>query len=341
MKCIKPVYILAANQISIQEPLTDNWIDNPIIYEGNYNEAIDPQFRQWLSPGEARRLGKIMKRAVATSAMTMEKSGITCPDAIITATGLGCVKNTELFLTDLCNNGEQLLKPTQFMQSTHNTIGSLIAILNKCHGYNVTYANGDTSTENALLDAITQLSLGEINTALVGAHDEMTPCYYTLLERIGYYGVNQMVTASETAVSFMLSTDRNKGQGHCYIDDITILYKPTDNQLSSMFEKAEDIDCIIAGHNGKQETDEKYNAVIDRYLSDTTVMQYKNIFGENMTASALGIYAAATILSRQRYPEVMKVRQGHKNTIDSILCLNISGDYMAAVKLKVNTSQSY
>lgn len=339
MKCTKPIYILAANHISIQEPLTDSWIDNPVIYEGSYNEAIDPQFKQWMSPGEARRLGKIMKRAVATSAVVMEQSGVSTPDAIITATGLGCVKNTELFLTDLCNNGEQLLKPTQFMQSTHNTIGSLIAILNKCHGYNVTYANGDTSTENALLDAVTQLTLGDIDNALVGAHDEMTPCYYTLLERIGYYGVEQMVTSGETAVSLMLSTHPGKDTC-CVIENISVMYKPTDSQLTRHLTEVGHIDCVMAGFNGKPETDIKYNRLIDRYFNDATVLQYKNIFGESMTASALGIYAATAILSRQKYPETMTVRKGHNNAINSILCLNISGDYIAVVKLNVHSNQS-
>ncbi len=116
----KPIYIRSAKQISIQHPLSDNWISNPIEGLTGYNEAIDPDFRNWMSTGEARRLGKIMKRAVVTSSECMKSSQISLPDAIVTATGLGCVKNTELFLTDLCTQGESLLKPTQFMQSTHN-----------------------------------------------------------------------------------------------------------------------------------------------------------------------------------------------------------------------------
>ncbi len=339
MKCTKPIYILATNQISIQEPLTDNWIENPVIYEGLYHEAIDPPFKKWLSPGEARRLGKIMKRAVATSAVTMEQSGIQDPDAIITATGLGCVKNTELFLTDMCNNGEQLLKPTQFMQSTHNTIGSLIAILNRCHGYNVTYANGDTSTENAMLDAVTQLTSGDIRTALVGAHDEMTPCYYTLLERIGYYGAEGMVTSGETAVSFMLSTETDNA-ADCMVEYIDVMYRPTDNQLSGLVNEIGSIDCIMAGLNGRHDTDDKYNSLIARHFNNSTILQYKNLFGESMTASALGIYAATTILSRQRYPEAMLVRNGVNSKIDNILCINMSGDYIAILKLSTGKRQS-
>lgn len=332
MKLTCPVYILSANQISIQQPLSDEWIESPIIIEGAYNEAVDPQFRQWLSPGEARRLGKIMKRAVATSAVTMEQSGVSCPDAIITATGLGCVKNTELFLTDLCNNGEQLLKPTQFMQSTHNTIGSLIAILNKCHGYNVTYAHGDISTENALIDAVTQMELGDITTALIGAHDEMTPNYYTLLERIGYYGLEGMVSSGETAVSFMLSTDV-KRSALCRLTDIAAVYRPDSKRLEKILAEMGPADCVIAGMNGRPETDNRYREIISTCFPDATVLRYKNLFGESMTASALGIYAGAKILALGRYPAEMLVSGQASDRFDSIICLNVSGDNIAAVKL--------
>jgi len=333
MKSREPIYILAANQISIQEPLSNQWLKEPVLYSGDYHEAIDPQFKQWLSPGEARRLGKIMKRAVVTSAITMQESGVTPPDAIITATGLGCVKNTELFLTDLCTNGEQLLKPTQFMQSTHNTIGSLIAILNKCHGYNVTYANGDISTEIALVDAITQLATGDIKTALVGAHDEMTPCYHTLLKRIGYYGVDGMVTSGETAVSMMLSSDNN-GRAICKIDDILVIHHPSQQQLERKLSAFGQPDCIIAGFNGKPETDNKYHRLIQTFFPKTDILlQYKNIFGENMTASALGIYASATILANQIYPKEMVVKGQTNTSINDIVCLNINRENIAAIKL--------
>ena len=45
--------------------------------------------------------------------------------------------------------GENCLKPSLFMQSTHNTIGSLIGIVLKCHGYNNTYSHEGISFESA------------------------------------------------------------------------------------------------------------------------------------------------------------------------------------------------
>ena len=333
MKPIRPIYITAACQISIQEPLCDSWLLDPRTNLTGYNEAIDPAFKEWMSPGEARRLGKIMKRAVVTSVECMRSSGITEPDAIITATGLGCVKNTELFLTDMCTQGESLLKPTQFMQSTHNTIGSLIAILNKCHGYNVTYAQGDISTDVALLDAVTQLSLGDITTALVGAHDEMTPNYYTLLNRCGYYGGKSMVPSGEVAVSFMFTTEKGKS-ALCKIDDISVLYRPTNDAISKCIALTGETDCILAGYNGKIETDARYNEILAlTKRNDLPVLQYKNIFGEAMTASAFGIYAAAKIISNGKIHESMLHNGIRPAAFNSIAILNASGNNLSVIKL--------
>lgn len=320
-----PVYIKSVSQISIQQPMGEEWIETPVIPDGQYNEAIDPSFRDFLSAGEARRLGKIMKRAVATSVTALEKAGITCPDAIITATGLGCVKNTELFLTDLCNIGESLLKPTQFMQSTHNTIGSLVAILNKCHGYNVTYAHKGVSMEVALLDAVMQMSLGDIGNALVGAHDEMTPLYYQMLCRIGFLGCEGMVTSGETAVAMTLDS---KAEGAlCRIADMGVYYRLSESRIDRVMQSVSArygrIDAVMAGYNGTAENDAMYDRIINRSFPGATVMRYKNLFGEGYTASAFGIYTAATIIDRQACHPSM-IMCGNARQWSNILCLNCS-----------------
>ena len=51
------------------------------------------------------------------------------PDAIITGTGLGCLEDTEKFLTAMVTNKEEFLTPTSFIQSTHNTVSAQIALL--------------------------------------------------------------------------------------------------------------------------------------------------------------------------------------------------------------------
>lgn len=135
----------------------------------------DPDFREVISPMEARRMGRLLKRAVWCSAKALEEAGITMPDAIITATDYGCVENTESFLEGMLHPDQAPMRPVHFMQSTHNTIGSVIAIRLGCHGYNATYSHVGCSLQSALNDAMMQLQLGDIDTALVGWYDERTP----------------------------------------------------------------------------------------------------------------------------------------------------------------------
>ena len=150
-------------------------------------EDIDQlqEIREYLSPGEARRMGKLLKAATITSLKALRQAGVERPDAIITATAYGMLETSEKFLLDMLENGEETLSPTLFMQSTHNTIGSSIAIRTKCHGYNVTYTQGKDSLQWALRDAKRLIETGRAKTVLVGCHDEATPTLQDLFRRMG------------------------------------------------------------------------------------------------------------------------------------------------------------
>ena len=204
----RPIYVLSAKQISLQQPLSEAWMDQPLAYDVPFTRSIDPSFKEYVSPIEARRMGKILKRALATSKEALKEAGLDTVDAIITGTGYGCIENTEFFLDALSNEGEQMLKPTYFMQSTHNTISSLVAIQTKNHGYNVTYSHKGISFDSALQDAWWQFKLGTINTALVGGHDEMTETFYHILKKGGVMGKDEE-RCGESAVSMVLSASRH------------------------------------------------------------------------------------------------------------------------------------
>lgn len=135
----------------------------------------DPDFKEVVSPLEARRMGRLLKRAVWCSTKALQQAGVAVPDAVITATDYGCMENSEAFLEGVLEWEGAAMRPVHFMQSTHNTIGSLIAIRLGCHGYNATYSHAGYSFQSALRDALMQLRLGEAETVLVGWYDERTP----------------------------------------------------------------------------------------------------------------------------------------------------------------------
>lgn len=141
--------------------------------------------REFISPMEARRMGKLLKASTLTSLRALKEAGLDCPDAIIAATANGMLEFTEKFLEDIDANNEGLLKPTLFMQSTHNTLSSAIAIRTKCHGYNITYSQGEQSFKWAMRDAERLIRTGKAKSVLVGYHEESTPLFQEFCNRAG------------------------------------------------------------------------------------------------------------------------------------------------------------
>ncbi len=320
------IYIQAAEQISIQQPLSDKWFEEPFLSDSVYVRAVEPNYKEYLEPNAARRMGKILKRAIVTSRTALKNSGIGQPDAIISGTGLGCIENTEIFLDAMVRNGEEFLQPTHFMQSTHNTISSLIGIDLKCHGYNSTYVHKGVSFESALLDAYLQFSEGKIKTALVGGYDEMTPNYFLLLSRLGYWRPQtengtlkrgEEAFAGETSVSFVLQSEKNEKSKAC-IGGVELLYQPTSGQLQQSLHKLlqqndctlQDIDAVLLGVSGNQANDAVYEQNAAILFPNRPFIGSKTIFGESYTASGLGLYAAVTCLQKQAVPEHMLITSG-------------------------------
>lgn len=302
------VYIKAATQISMQQPLSEAWMTAPVEHTEPYVRSLDPNFRDWLNPLESRRMGKILKRALVTAQKVMHDSGVQQPDAVITGTGLGCIENTELFLDQLCREGEEMLKPTYFMQSTHNTISSLISIHDHLHGYNTTYSHKSVSFDSAFLDAYTQLLLGDIHTALVTGNDEMTPTYFSILQRAGYVGQPGQVAAGEASVAMMLTTDPTDAL--CEVEEVRMSVK--DIQLPSS-----PVDLLVLGTNGVPQNDSLYQKVA-RQMPEVETFEYKRLFGESYTVSGIGVYAAAHLVSKGRANRILFVNHSDEYDVTYI-----------------------
>lgn len=331
------VYIQAATQISIQQPLCEQWMTAPVLHSQPFVKAVNPVFRDFIPPNEARRMGNIMKRAIVTALKVLAHTGVDHPDAIITGTGIGCLDYTERLLDSLTENGEEAFSPTFFMQSTHNTVSSAIAIYTKTHGYNTTYSHGQLSFDLALQDAWMQMQLGNIATALVGGHDEMVDSYINLLCKTGYLSMNGMVPCGEVAVSALLTTHtpphsslNSPLNSHlCELPSIRI--SPLSSHLSplldSMLHEAgltiNDISAVMVGTNGKEENDSVYANLANALFPDKTLLHYKHLFGENYTASAFAVYAAAHCLKAGTIPPCLVVGTGKiPPQLTSILLVN-------------------
>lgn len=334
------VYIQSANQLSVQHPLSDEWFDNPVYYDEKRVPTIDPHFPDYLSPLLSRRMCTLLKRAVVMSRLTLKEAGVEKPDAIISGTGLGCIDNTEKFLISIMENEEKFLQPTYFMQSTHNIISSTVAIDLKCHGYNNSFVHRGVSFENALLDALMQFKQGRINHALVGGYDELTDNYYTLFEKMGTWDFRPEAEpenslskrncfAAEVSVNMLLGTEKNE-QTRCEVNDVELMFRPTYAQmretLDRMLAKAgcelSDIDAVLTGINTNPANDDVYFDVVANVLENRPMLQYKHIFGESFSSSAMAFYVAMTCLRKGRIPSSLLVDKDVAPGVKRILVYN-------------------
>ena len=103
-------------------------------------------------------------------------------DAIVVATGLASLHNSELFLCSLIDPEQSILSPTPFINSVHNTISGEIALHTQNKGYSITYSQGGLSFEGALLDSI--LLTKEGKNVIVGGVDEAIPILDNLSVKI-------------------------------------------------------------------------------------------------------------------------------------------------------------
>lgn len=144
---------------------------------------LDADYKQFISPGEARRMTPQIRQTLAVALKAISDSQIN-PEAIVCATQYGCMANSVMFLDDMLNSNESELKPTLFIQSTHNTMASMVAIKQQNHGYNITYSHKNTSWEDAILDVSMQIQLGMLKSALVIEFDEYVEKWDDMLQTI-------------------------------------------------------------------------------------------------------------------------------------------------------------
>lgn len=174
-----------------------------------------------------RRMSRIVKMATATAFECVGSvEGIAALDAIVTATGLGCLADSERFLEQIHRTEGQMLNPTPFIQSTFNTVGAQIALLAKNHCYNMTYVHRSRSFESALTDAMLQLKEGDARRVLAGAFDENTPTQHHIMERMGFW---RKAEDGECAV-FTLLTSEDSENSIAKISRVEFLDSPLSEQ---------------------------------------------------------------------------------------------------------------
>lgn len=172
------LYIHAAAVVAPEAAL-----DEPVIRL----TAKEPDYTGIIPPMQLRRTSKVVRMGMGTAHACLQAAGLAKPDAVIVGTALGCLGDTEVFLRKMVEQDEQMLTPTAFIQSTHNTVAGQIALATGCRGYNNTIVQHGHSFEGAVLAATLHLSEHPDENVLCGGADEMTETLLGLMQRIGVY----------------------------------------------------------------------------------------------------------------------------------------------------------
>lgn len=303
------LYIRSTGSISPQKTFGQApFLTDPIVYTGNRLNCIEPDYKEIIDAKLIRRMSRIIKMGVAAALECLKEAAVTQPDAIVTGTAYGCLQDTEVFLTRIVENKEEMLTPTAFIQSTHNTVGAQIALLLQCHNYNNTFVHRGFSFESALLDAMTLLLENPDHHVLVGGVDEITDTSHVILSRLGLY--RQGAAAGEGATFFLL-TGLPSLADYARLDAVSTFYNPrtttaAEQSISSFLASQSidihDIDLILTGRNGDKKNDAVYQQLGETIFKGRPLADYKDLCGEYPTSTAFALWMAANMLKTGQLP---------------------------------------
>ena len=315
-------------------------LQDPVEQTGNRMRCVEPDYLKYIDAKFIRRMSRIIKMGTAAAMECLQEAEVKNPDAIVMGTAYGCLEDTGIFMKKMAEQNEEMLTPTAFIQSTHNTIGAQIALLLQCHNYNNTFVHRGFSFESALLDAMMLLEENEASAVLAGAADEITDYSHAILSRFGLYK-NEAISntdlykakskgtiAGEGAAFFLLSNQSSE-KDYAVLDALYTFYKPAsikeiEEEITSFLKNQSltvaDIDIVIAGNNGDETGDEIYHQLKKDIFKHNALVNYKHLSGEYPTSTAFALWLAASVLKTQNLPGVLNVAAPQK--IKRILICN-------------------
>ena len=338
------MYIRATGNISPQLTYGHlSFLSETVEYFGNRLKCIEPDYKGVIDSKQIRRMSRVIRMGVASALECLHEAGIEMPDAITTGTAYGCLEDTGIFLSRMIEFNEELLSPTAFIQSTHNTIGAQIGLLIHCNNYNNAFVHSGFSFESALLDAIMLLKDKEASNVLIGAVDEITDISHTILNRTGLYKQTKIsnkeiykvkskgTIAGEGATFFLLSNIASSND-YAKLSGLKTFYKPKGvvdiqfNIISFLSENSitlNEIDLIILGKNGDNKSDEVYENLKTSIFCKNISVNYKNLCGEYPTAIAFALWISINIIKFNVIPEAIEYSGDRINKpINNILIYN-------------------
>jgi len=337
-------YIRGTGNISPQHTAGQgHFPEGPLLdHNGTRLSCSEPDYATLIDVKLIRRMSRIIRMGVAAAMECLKEAGVEKPGAIVTGTAYGCLEDTGQFITKMVANKEELLTPTAFIQSTHNTIGAQIGLMLQCNQYNNAFVHRGFSFESALLDAMMLLNEKDAAHVLVGAIDEITAISHTLLTRMGLYRRTETSSlglidnpgkgtmAGEGAAFFLLAADASE-KDLARLEGLSTLYKPDNTAaieerihsfLSEHHLTITDIDLVINGRNGDLKNDRVFDELDQVVFHQSCSITYKQLCGEYPTSTAFAVWLAAKLLKAGTVPGSLMNGKTRPDAIKRILVCN-------------------
>lgn len=340
----RSIFINGVSGISAQ---TEEAIFNePLVYTTNIFYAVPANYKEVIPAMALRRMSKAIKMGLTAATKALLEADIETPDAIITATGEGCKQDTEKFLEKVLDQNEELLTPTSFIQSTHNTLGGQIALNLNCRGYNVTYTQEDISLESAFIDAMLLLEEdAAIKFVLVGSVDEVSPKITSFsylnnfLKKEQIYNLELFdqdsvgTITSEGAFFFSVSGEKEINSVTEIVaistfkeKEVSAISNGINNFLKSLQCTVEDLDIILLGKNGDRTQDFIYKNLEKELFLDSCILGYKQLSGDFNTVTGFATWLTCKIFKNNYIPNVLKLNRVASQNPKLALLYNLSQD---------------
>lgn len=335
----KKAYIIGSGCISPQNTTDENYffetVNGPVV---DFYNAVEPSYKEHINPNMLRRMGRAIKMGASAARMAVAEAGVENVDAIISGTGLGCFEDSEKFLLAIINNDEQFLTPTSFIQSTHNTVGSQVALIMKCHQYNYTYVHRGFSFDACVMDALMSIEEGK-KSILIGGIEEHTPIYIELYRKAKklnqdnshkyYEGKTKGMQMGEGSAFFVLSAEKKNAASA--IEGIGFSYKPESTKeftgklnsfLATHNTALDKIDLVLFGFSEDKDHDKCLLETLPLISQNTATGYFKHLSGDHHTAGSFAVWMANKIIEKQKIPDSVKINTVSKTNINSVLIIN-------------------
>ncbi|MCW3786778.1 beta-ketoacyl synthase chain length factor [Plebeiibacterium sediminum] len=322
------VYIKSIIAVSAQDTFENNTLPQELAPATKWMKCITPEFKKYIPVKVLRRMNRFSRISSVSAFKSLANLGIEKPEAIITATSLGCADDSEKFLNQMLDNNEMLLTPTSFIQSTHNAVGSNLALAYKCHGYNMVYTHDNNAFETALLDASLKIKDGKLNNILIGAVDEISEENYYLKDTLSRWksseetnldfasSITEGTIPGEGATFMTVTNDKEDAELELIGTEVFYSLKSSESLSDRIkrFVKNQnidlvDVDTLMLAIDGDIRNVKVYQDLMGEDFKHANICHYKHICGSYDSDGGFAVWVASQMVNKVTVPDYVYLRK--------------------------------